>query len=169
MIEGLLCGLIGSVGAILLLVVGKSVVLPAPNWESDNSNISARVRADRARDPRRRAAARCRRLGADAAPVPPRLIQTRPLRTPRLGASPRLHPISAYWGNSGAWVTRLFAMSDKSSPGGRLVVELGKRGKLVVGEPYFSRRAGRHRPPRASPMPVLATSSSCARVAGAPA
>ncbi len=28
-------------------------------------------------------------------------------------------------------------MSDKSSPGGRLVVELGKRGKLVVGEPYF--------------------------------
>ncbi len=42
MIEGLLCGLIGSVGAILLLVVGKSVVLPAlPNWESDNSDISA--------------------------------------------------------------------------------------------------------------------------------
>ena len=42
MIEGLLCGLIGSVGAILLLVIGKSVVLPAlPNWESDNSDISA--------------------------------------------------------------------------------------------------------------------------------
>src|SRR5262245_17190201 len=28
-------------------------------------------------------------------------------------------------------------MSDKSSTGGRLVVELSKRGKLVVGEPYF--------------------------------
>jgi cell division transport system permease protein len=42
MIEGLLCGLIGSVGAILLLVVGKTVVLPAlPNWESDNADISA--------------------------------------------------------------------------------------------------------------------------------
>ena len=42
MIEGLLCGLIGSVGAIVLLLVGKSVVLPAlPNWESDTSNISA--------------------------------------------------------------------------------------------------------------------------------
>ena len=42
MIEGLLCGLIGSVGAILLLLVGKSVVLPAlPNWESDSSDISA--------------------------------------------------------------------------------------------------------------------------------
>jgi hypothetical protein len=34
--------LIGSVGAIILLLVGKSVVLPAlPNWESDTSNISA--------------------------------------------------------------------------------------------------------------------------------
>ena len=42
MIEGLLCGLIGSVGAIVLLLVGKSVVLPAlPNWESDTSDISA--------------------------------------------------------------------------------------------------------------------------------
>ena len=42
MIEGLLCGLIGSVGAIVLLLVGKAVVLPAlPNWESDTSNISA--------------------------------------------------------------------------------------------------------------------------------
>ena len=28
-------------------------------------------------------------------------------------------------------------MSDNSSTGGRLVVELGKRGKLVVGDPYF--------------------------------
>jgi cell division transport system permease protein len=35
MIEGLLCGLIGSVGAIILLLVGKQIVLPAlPNWES---------------------------------------------------------------------------------------------------------------------------------------
>jgi cell division transport system permease protein len=42
MIEGLLCGLIGSVGAILLLVIGKSVVLPAlPNWESDSADIQA--------------------------------------------------------------------------------------------------------------------------------
>ena len=42
MIEGLLCGLIGSVGAIVLLLVGKQVVLPAlPNWESDNSDIEA--------------------------------------------------------------------------------------------------------------------------------
>jgi cell division transport system permease protein len=42
MIEGLLCGLIGSVGAIVLLMIGKTVVLPAlPNWESDTSNISA--------------------------------------------------------------------------------------------------------------------------------
>jgi cell division transport system permease protein len=42
MIEGLLCGLIGSVAAIILLLVGKQVVLPAlPNWESDNSDIQA--------------------------------------------------------------------------------------------------------------------------------
>ena len=42
MIEGLLCGLIGSVGAVILLLVGKAVVLPAlPNWESDSSDISA--------------------------------------------------------------------------------------------------------------------------------
>jgi len=42
MIEGLLCGLLGSVGAIVLLLVGRSVVLPAlPNWESDTSDISA--------------------------------------------------------------------------------------------------------------------------------
>jgi cell division transport system permease protein len=42
MIEGLLCGLIGSVGAVVLLLVGKQVVMPAlPNWESDNSDIQA--------------------------------------------------------------------------------------------------------------------------------
>jgi cell division transport system permease protein len=42
MIEGLLCGLIGSVGAILLLLLGKSIVLPAlPNWESDSADIQA--------------------------------------------------------------------------------------------------------------------------------
>lgn len=42
MIEGLLCGLIGSVAAIVLLLVGKHVVLPAlPNWESDSSDINA--------------------------------------------------------------------------------------------------------------------------------
>ena len=42
MIEGLLCGLIGSVGAIVLLLIGKQIVLPAlPNWESDNSDIQA--------------------------------------------------------------------------------------------------------------------------------
>jgi cell division transport system permease protein len=42
MIEGLLCGLIGSVGAIILLLVGKQVVLPAlPNWESDTTDIQA--------------------------------------------------------------------------------------------------------------------------------
>jgi cell division transport system permease protein len=42
MIEGLLCGLIGSVAAIVLLLVGKQIVLPAlPNWESDNSDIQA--------------------------------------------------------------------------------------------------------------------------------
>ena len=42
MIEGLLCGLIGSVGAIILLLVGKQIVLPAlPNWESDNADIQA--------------------------------------------------------------------------------------------------------------------------------
>jgi cell division transport system permease protein len=42
MIEGLLCGLIGSVAAIVLLLIGKQVVLPAlPNWESDNSDIQA--------------------------------------------------------------------------------------------------------------------------------
>jgi cell division transport system permease protein len=42
MIEGLLCGLIGSVAAIVLLLIGKAVVLPAlPNWESDSSDIQA--------------------------------------------------------------------------------------------------------------------------------
>ena len=42
MIEGLLCGLIGSVAAIVLLLVGKQLVLPAlPNWESDSSDIRA--------------------------------------------------------------------------------------------------------------------------------
>ena len=42
MIEGLLCGLIGSVGAIILLLVGKQIVLPAlPNWESDSADIQA--------------------------------------------------------------------------------------------------------------------------------
>jgi len=42
MIEGLLCGLIGSVCAILLLLIGKQIVLPAlPNWESDSSDIQA--------------------------------------------------------------------------------------------------------------------------------
>jgi cell division transport system permease protein len=42
MIEGLLCGLIGSVAAVLLLLVGKEIVLPAlPNWESDNTDIRA--------------------------------------------------------------------------------------------------------------------------------
>ena len=42
MIEGFFVGLIGSVGAIILLVVGKQIVLPAlPNWESDSSNIQA--------------------------------------------------------------------------------------------------------------------------------
>jgi cell division transport system permease protein len=29
MIEGLLCGLIGAVGAIVLLVIGKTVILPS--------------------------------------------------------------------------------------------------------------------------------------------
>ena len=47
MIEGLLCGLVGSVGAVILLLVGKAVVLPAlPNWESDTRHLGARVRAD---------------------------------------------------------------------------------------------------------------------------
>jgi len=42
MIEGLLAGLIGSVGAIVLLLVGKQIVLPAlPNWESDSADIQA--------------------------------------------------------------------------------------------------------------------------------
>jgi cell division transport system permease protein len=42
MIEGLLCGLIGSVAAIVLLLIGKQIVLPAlPNWESDSSDIQA--------------------------------------------------------------------------------------------------------------------------------
>jgi cell division transport system permease protein len=42
MIEGLLCGLIGSMAAIVLLLVGKQLVLPAlPNWESDSSDIQA--------------------------------------------------------------------------------------------------------------------------------
>jgi cell division transport system permease protein len=35
MIEGLICGLIGSVAAVLLLVIGKALVLPSlPHWNS---------------------------------------------------------------------------------------------------------------------------------------
>ncbi len=95
MIEGLLCGLIGSVGAMILLLVGKAVVLPAlPNWESDNSDISALAFELTALvHPRGRAAPRRGGIGADAAPVPSRLIEATPalsLGPPR--ASSRFHP-----------------------------------------------------------------------------
>jgi cell division transport system permease protein len=35
MVEGLVCGLIGSVAAVVLLVLGKEVALPAINWPDD--------------------------------------------------------------------------------------------------------------------------------------
>jgi cell division transport system permease protein len=43
MIEGLLCGLAGSLAAVLLLVIGKEIVLPALNIASvrDNPDVSA--------------------------------------------------------------------------------------------------------------------------------
>ena len=47
MIEGLLCRLIGSVAAIVLLLIGKQIV-PLPNWRRQLGHPGARFRADRA-------------------------------------------------------------------------------------------------------------------------
>ena len=78
MLEGLLCGLVGSVLAVILLVLGKTIALPAilPHLGGGNSRRPrAAVRAERARADRRRASC----LGAmgsglDPPPLPPGLV-----------------------------------------------------------------------------------------------
>ena len=93
MIEGLLCGLIGSVGAIVLLLVSRRSCRHSQLGERHFEHLGTRLRADGARHPRRRAAARRSGIGAHAAPVPPRLIERAtaalPLGPPH--ASSRLH------------------------------------------------------------------------------
>ena len=72
MLEGLLCGLIGSVAAVLLLFLGKEIALPAILGHIDTTDdvqalsFSVTALALHGRRARRRSA----RLRHDAAPLP---------------------------------------------------------------------------------------------------
>ena len=86
MVEGLLCGLVGALAAIVLLVIGKEVALPSILGHIDSSDD---VRAlgftpDRADPARRRPRRRRARLGAHAAPLPEGLTPTE--ARPRMSA-----------------------------------------------------------------------------------
>ena len=173
MIEGLLCGLGGAALAVFFLVLGKEVALPAIcNLElSNDPDVHALafpltaliLLGDRPR-------ARRARLRAHAAPLPPGLAADRgavglaaaPGR-PTVASRParrngrRLRPRTR-------WSRRRGARRRRRRCRRTVVVEVARRGKLVVGEPYFTpgvpivldvegarrppRRRSRRRPPR---------------------
>ena len=72
MLEGLICGLGGSILAVVLLIIGKELALGSilPHIGRRHRRARAPVRAERAGPDRRRAPPRSRRVRADASPFP---------------------------------------------------------------------------------------------------
>ena len=78
MVEGLICGLAGSIAAVVLLVIGKSVVLPLDRPPPLEGRTRVGLRAECPDPDRHRARAGRLRHRADAQALPPGLAAPRP-------------------------------------------------------------------------------------------